>query len=119
MEKLVQTLRNASGIPVSVGWKPVSNLPAATLQMRNCEITPLDLSHTKHLIDTSFQIDIWHHSAKARDESVDKMITGLEQSRQSFAEDFGVFGFAVEGLADVDDEKAFRKMMLIRLRMVG
>ncbi|BAJ50476.1 hypothetical protein CSUB_C0617 [Candidatus Caldarchaeum subterraneum] len=114
VEQLVQTIRGEAGIPVYVGWRPATTLPMATLQIRNCEITPLDLSANIHLITADVQIDFWHSSAKACDETVEKTLAALEQARGSL----GIFFLGVEGLADVGDEKAFRKMLLLRLKTV-
>lgn len=112
--QLAETIRLGAGVPVYVGWRPATTLPMATLQIRNCEITPLDLSANIHLITADVQIDFWHSSAKACDETVEKTLAVLEQSRDSL----GIFFLGVEGLADVGDEKAFRKMLLLRLKTV-
>ncbi|MCS7137306.1 MAG: hypothetical protein NZ941_02935 [Candidatus Caldarchaeum sp.] len=119
VEKLLETVKKASGIPVSVGWRPSVTAPSAVIQMRSCEITPLDLSASKHLVDASFQIDVWHVSARRRDEVVERIVSGLAEGRDALSTRFGVFSLAVEGLADVDDETGFRKMLLVRIRMVS
>ncbi|MCS6783794.1 MAG: hypothetical protein RMI43_05375 [Candidatus Caldarchaeum sp.] len=118
VEQMLETVKNAARIPVLVGWRPSQTPPSAVIQMKNCEITPLDLSASKHLVDASLQVDVWHVSAKSRDEVVEKILTALEEKRTLFSEELGVFSLSVEGVADVGDESGFRKMLLVRVRMV-
>lgn len=119
VEVFAEGLRRASGIPVHVGWRPVSTFPTALLQLRNAEITPLDMAASKHLMDVSLQLDIWHTSPKARDEAVDRIIHYLDGERGRLAEQLGVLGVYFESVVDVGDSKAFRKMLLVRVRLVG
>lgn len=115
----MEVLKSATGFHVNVGWNPSTTFPSITLQMRNCEITPLDLTSSKHLIDISVQIDICHTSPKARDEISDKVIQHFEETRQQLSEELDAYSISFEAVFDVDDEKCFRKTMLLRLRMVG
>jgi hypothetical protein len=78
VEVFAELLRKASGIPVHVGWRPASSFPTAVLQLRSAEINPLDMAASKHLVDVSLQLDIWHTSPKACDEAVDRIIQHLE-----------------------------------------
>lgn len=119
VEQVLDTVKRAAKISVTVGWKPSPTVPSAVIMMKSCEITPLDLSASKQLVDASFQIDVWHVSAKARDEAVEKIVTAFDDSRGLFSERFGVFSLAVEGIADVGDESGFRKMLFVRVRMVN
>ncbi|MEM4189999.1 MAG: hypothetical protein QW544_05755 [Candidatus Caldarchaeum sp.] len=87
--------------------------------MRGCEITPLDLTSSKRLIDMSVQIDICHTGAKARDETSDRVIQRFEEKRHQLAEELEAYSISFEAVFDVDDKKCFRKTMPLRLRMVG
>lgn len=118
-ERLVDELRRVTGLRVNVGWSQSTVIPSITLQMRGCEITPLDLTSSKHLMDMSVQIDLCHASPRARDETSDKVIQFFEETRQRLAEELEAYSIYFEAVIDVDDEKCFRKTMLLRLKMVG
>jgi hypothetical protein len=119
VEVFAELLRKASGIPVHVGWRPASSFPTAVLQLRSAEINPLDMAASKHLVDVSLQLDIWHTSPKACDEAVDRIIQHLEGERVRLAEQLGVLGVYFESVVDVGDSRAFRRMLLVRVRVVG
>jgi len=119
LEKLVEEVSKALGFRAGVGWSPSAKVPAATIQMRSCEITPLDINVSKHLVDMSLQVDLWDASPLARDRAADSLIQHFENERGRIAEELGLCGLRFEAVADVDDEHAFRKMLLLRLRMVG
>ncbi|MCS6770362.1 MAG: hypothetical protein NZ570_08015 [Candidatus Caldarchaeum sp.] len=119
LEKVVEEVSKAAGLKASVGWKPDITHPAITLQMRSCEITPLDITSSKHLLDISIQIDVWHTSPLARDKTADSLIQHFEEERSRLAEELGLCGFGFEAAADMDEEHGFRKMLLLRLKTVG
>jgi len=119
VEVFAELLRKASGIPVHVGWRPASSFPTAVLQLRGAEINPLDMAASKHLMDVSLQLDIWHTSPKACDEAVDRIIQHLDGERVRLAEQLGVLGVYFESVVDVGDSRAFRRMLLVRVRAVG
>ncbi|MEM1943783.1 MAG: hypothetical protein QXY50_00860 [Candidatus Caldarchaeum sp.] len=119
LEKIAEEVSRALGFRAGVGWRPPAAAPAATIQMRSCEITPLDIHVSKHLVDMSIQLDLWHASPLARDKAADSLIQHFENERGRLAEELGLCGLRFEAVADVDDEHLFRKMLLLRIRMVG
>ncbi len=117
---LLDELAQASGLRVKAGW-PAKNyiFPLITLSMQSSSIRPVDQSGQKLLYELSFQLDVWQRTPKARDETFDRIVAHLAASRERLARDYGWFGIALAGIADVEEEGVFRKIATLSLRMLG
>ena len=119
IENLVKELQQSSEIRVKTAWiSPGDTVPLITLLMHDSELRPIDMSG-KLVYDLRFQIDIWHQSAKARDEVFDKILKHFEDNRSNFHENYGWFDIRFTGISDLEEEGVYRKIVMLRLRVVG
>ncbi|MEM2003896.1 MAG: hypothetical protein QXK84_06675 [Nitrososphaerota archaeon] len=119
VDALVRRLREATGLRVKTAWIAVGDVaPLITLLMHDSEIRPIDMSG-RLIYDLRFQIDIWHQSAKARDEVFDRILAYFDQNKSALHNDYGWFDVRFTGLTDLEEEGVFRKIVMLRLRVVG
>lgn len=120
VEKLVSEIQGAAGIRVKVGWiSPGDSVPLITLLMHDSELSPIGMDESKVLYHLKFQLDIWHSSAKARDEAFDNIVEHFESNRRIFHENYGWFDVKFAGVTDLEEEGVYRKLALLRIRVVG
>jgi len=119
VEKLIEELQKATGIRIKPAWiSPGDRVPLITLLMHDSELRPIDMSG-KLVYDLRFQVDIWHQSAKARDEAFDNILRHFEDNKNRFHESYGWFDIRFTGITDIEEEGVFRKIVMLRLRVVG
>ena len=120
VENLVKEVQTASGIRVKVGWiSPGDTAPLITILMHDSDLSPIGMDESKVLYHLKFQLDIWHTSAKARDEVFDKIVNHFESNRRAFHENYGWFDVKFAGVTDLEEEGVYRKLTLLRIRVVG
>ncbi len=120
VEDLIKHLRAAGRVSVRSGWiSGDEKLPLITIIMSTASITPLDLAASKALYTMGFQIDVWHTTARMRDELVDRIIHYFELHKAALHQSLGWFDMRFEGLRDVDEEGVYRKIIHLYFRMVG
>ena len=119
LEALIGELQKASEIRVKPAWiSPGDRVPLITILMHDSELKPIDMSW-KMVYELRFQIDIWHKTAKERDEVFDKILGHFEENKERFHEDYGWFDIRFTGVTDLEEEGVFRKIVMLRLRMVA
>jgi len=119
LEALIDELQKASEIRIKPAWiSPGDRVPLITILMHDSELRPIDMSQMM-IYELRFQIDIWHTSAKDRDEVFDKILNHFEENKQRFHQDYGWFDIRFTGITDLEEEGVFRKIITLRLRMVA
>ncbi|GBC68384.1 hypothetical protein HRbin01_00065 [archaeon HR01] len=120
VEKLLAHLKSATGLTARSGWfSEKAGYPQITAITQSISITPLDLAASKALYTASFQIDIWHTSARKRDELVDMIIQYFETNRSIIHQASGWFDLKFEDIRDLEEEAVSRKTLILSFRVVG
>ena len=120
IEDLVREIQSSSRVKVKVGWiSPGDSVPLITLLMHDSELSPIGMDESKVLYHLKFQLDVWHSSAKARDDAFDRIVAHFENNRRAFHENYGWFDVKFYGVTDLEEEGVYRKLALLRLRVVG
>jgi hypothetical protein len=116
---LIAELEKAVDLRVKAGWiGPGDTIPLITLLMHDSELRPIDMSGML-LYDLRFQVDIWHSSAKERDKVFDSILQHFDQNKDTFHSSYGWFDIRFMGITDVEEEGAHRKIILLRMRVMG
>jgi len=116
---LVTELQNATKLRVKAGWiSPGDTIPLVTLLMHDSELRVIGMSGML-LYDLRFQIDIWHQSAKERDKIFDYILQYFDQNKNTFHSNYGWFDIKFTGVTDIEEEGAHRKIILLRVKVMG
>ena len=117
-ESLSKIIREAAGLPVKVGWiGPNDSIPLVTIMHMGggAEIMAL----TERTMRTyEFQIDIWHKSARARDEAYERIVDALLRNWREHYQDHGWWAARIYRTIDIEEEGVFRKSMLLVIKEV-
>jgi len=118
VENLVRIMREATGLPVKVGWiGPNDTIPHVTIMHMGGGAEIMALTE-KTLRTYEFQVDIWHKSAKARDETYERIVDALLRNWRQRYQDHGWWAARIYRTIDVEEEGVYRKSMLLVIREV-
>ena len=118
VENLSAVIKAATDLPVKVGWiGPNDSIPLITImhQGGGAEV----MAKTERTLRVyEFQIDIWHRSAKARDEAYEKIVESLLGNWQAHYRNYGWWAATIYRTLDIEEEGVYRKTMLLVLKEV-
>jgi hypothetical protein len=118
LEALSTIIKDATKIPVKVGWiSPNDTIPLITIMHMGGGAEIMALTE-KTLRTYEFQIDIWHKSAKSRDQAYEQILDALLKNWKNHYQSYGWWSVNIYRTIDIEEEGVFRKTMLLVLKEV-